>query len=582
MRRIWINLAILGALLAGALFIGAPLGAQQPDSALASRTRTDCQYVLTRDKSAPGYSKQRLAACVARMDSIIALHKTPLPPPPPPPPDSEPVVVNDSAAGIAMRAELPRVTPAFAVPAPVRSYRIGANLQTALDTARAGDELRLSGIYPGNFVQRGCGNGWITIRSNAADSLLPPAGVRLTPTYAPYLPAIQTPNSQPALTVYGCNVKILGVEITATATAALRGVGLNYGLLWLGDGGETQTSLDKVPQNIWLDRVWVHGQDSTSARRCIALNSGATVIANSTVENCHAAGFDAQAIGGWNGPGPYLIENNELVGSTENVMFGGGDPAITGLSPSDITIRRNHIHKDPRWRGVWSAKNLLELKNARRVLIEDNVFETTWPDAQQMAIVIKSSQDSCGTCLWEGTQDVTLRWNIVRRSPGGLNIQGYDESGQVKTTTHTARVTVEHNAFTEIGGEGAAQLMLLTHDLADILIASNVFLHAAPNRGSAITCAYAGGAARRLSFTGNVVTIGNADNGGVIYDGGLIGTAAFNAMVGDGSWWFAGNQVVGGAPLASRFPPGNTFPDTVPALDLGELQRRTAGVVVAP
>ena len=59
--------------------------------------------------------------------------------------------------------------------------------------------------------------------------------------------------------------------------------------------------------------------------------------------------MDTQAIGGWNGPGPYLIENNYLEAAGENVMFGGADPTIPNLVPSDITLRLNHLIKPRSW-----------------------------------------------------------------------------------------------------------------------------------------------------------------------------------------------------------------------------------------
>jgi len=62
--------------------------------------------------------------------------------------------------------------------------------------------------------------------------------------------------------------------------------------------------------------------------RCLALNSARTAIVGSWISDCHAKGLDAQAIAGWNGPGPYLIENTHLAGSTENIIFGGADPGI--------------------------------------------------------------------------------------------------------------------------------------------------------------------------------------------------------------------------------------------------------------
>jgi hypothetical protein len=64
-------------------------------------------------------------------------------------------------------------------------------------------------------------------------------------------------------------------------------------------------------------------------------------------------------------------------------MFGGADPSLRNLVPSDITIRHNYMTKPLEWRGSrWTVKNLLELKNARRVLIESNVFENNWVAAQ--------------------------------------------------------------------------------------------------------------------------------------------------------------------------------------------------------
>src|SRR5690606_23447694 len=93
-------------------------------------------------------------------------------------------------------------------------------------------------------------------------------------------------------------------------------------------------------------------------------------------------GNDSQAIAGWNGPGPFKIVNNYLEGAGENIMFGGATPRIEGLVPADIVIRGNHFHKPLRWRigdpsyeGIpWSVKNLFELKNARRVVIDGNIF----------------------------------------------------------------------------------------------------------------------------------------------------------------------------------------------------------------
>lgn len=52
----------------------------------------------------------------------------------------------------------------------------------------------------------------------------------------------------------------------------------------------------------------------------------------------------------WNGPGPFVISNNYLEGSGENIIFGGSDPSIPDLVTSDIVNTGNLISKPTRWR----------------------------------------------------------------------------------------------------------------------------------------------------------------------------------------------------------------------------------------
>ena len=44
------------------------------------------------------------------------------------------------------------------------------------------------------------------------------------------------------------------------------------------------------------------------------------------------------------------IINNYFEGTGENILFGGADPRIDGLVPSDIEIRRNHFTKPTSWK----------------------------------------------------------------------------------------------------------------------------------------------------------------------------------------------------------------------------------------
>jgi PKD domain-containing protein len=224
-----------------------------------------------------------------------------------------------------------------------------ANLQTAINAAQLGDTLllRAGETFTGNFTlpDKGAGTAYITIRSDASDASLPPAGHRIDPSYAPLLPKIRSGNSSPALkaAVSSHHYRLMFLELQANSQ------GFND-LLLLGAGDSSQNDLSLVPHDLIVDRVYVHGDPFYGQKRCIGLNSASTTIQNSYVSDCKGVGQDAQAIGSFNGPGPFLIENNYLEGSTENVLFGGSDPAIPNLVATGVTVRYNYMSKPAAWR----------------------------------------------------------------------------------------------------------------------------------------------------------------------------------------------------------------------------------------
>lgn len=226
-----------------------------------------------------------------------------------------------------------------------------SDLQQAIDSASPGDTilLRAGETFAGPFVLRAKPNtgAWIVIRSDAPDSSLPPDGVRLVPSGKPgantsrsLLPRLigrsQTYKTTPVIsTEPGANHYVLKfLEIDGEA---------NLGWETLIAFGDDKTSA--VPYDIVMDRVYAHGHFAKGQKRGIALNSARTDILNSYISDIRAVGFDSQAICGWNGPGPYRIVNNYLEAAGENIMFGGGDPAVQNLVPSGIEIRNNHIVK---------------------------------------------------------------------------------------------------------------------------------------------------------------------------------------------------------------------------------------------
>src|SRR6266513_2605324 len=253
----------------------------------------------------------------------------------------------------------------------------GGNLQAALVAARPGDVITVAAgaTYRGPFtLPKKPGAGWITVRTSGPDSSLPP-GTRVTPAHAALMPRLVAASGSVITTAAGAHhYRFIGMEVSPAPGVFL------YNLISLASQDGSAAGL---PHDIIFERSYLHGDPVKGTRRGIAFNSGAAAVIDSHLADFKEMGADSQAICGWNGPGPFKIVNNYLEGAGENVMFGGADPSIYGLVPSDIEIRRNHFAKPLTWKvdhpeyagTAWTVKNLFELKNAHRVLVEGNLFE---------------------------------------------------------------------------------------------------------------------------------------------------------------------------------------------------------------
>src|SRR5438093_2896912 len=331
----------------------------------------------------------------------------------------------------------------------VVSVSAGGNLQAAIDAAQPGDTILLQAgaTFTGNFVlPPKSGTGTITIRTAAPDSGLPGPTARIDPSNAWQLPKLRSPNGMPALaTAPGAHdYTILLIEFLAN----FQGWG---DIVTLGDATSAQNTLASVPHDLIVDRCYFHGDPTYGQKRALALNSAATIITNSYFAEIKAIGQDSQAIAGWNGPGPYIITNNYLEAAGENVIFGGGDPSIPNLIPSDITIRGNYLTKQLIWRTqpVWNVKNLFELKNAQRVIVDGNVMEYNWLAAQAGYAVVLTPRNQDGGCPWCVVQQVQLTNNVLRHIGSGIVILGSDNNYPSGTLN---AVTIRNNLFDDVSG----------------------------------------------------------------------------------------------------------------------------------
>jgi PKD repeat protein len=303
----------------------------------------------------------------------------------------------------------------------------GDNLQSALNAAQPGDTvvLQANAEFVGNFVLPvKSGDAWITVRTSAVSGL-PADGYRIQPTDASLLPRLRSPNSEAALrTAPGAHHWVLRyLEFRANQG----GVG---DLIQIGDGSSAQNTLAKVPHHIVLNHLYVHGDRYVGQKRCIALNAASVTISDSYIAECKGAGQDTQAIGGWNGPGPYTIENNYLEAAGENVMFGGADPSIQNLIADGITIRRNYFSRPMTWRnpivstpGGLSASAVtggsLPAGSYGYRVVARRYIQATWADSAVSAEVTATTTGAGAVRVrWSAVSGTSEYW-VYGRAPGG-------------------------------------------------------------------------------------------------------------------------------------------------------------------
>src|SRR5262245_504142 len=421
----------------------------------------------------------------------------------------------------------------------------GTNLQQAIDAAQPGDTIALApgAVYSGSFTLTAKnGDATITIRT-AGDAGLPGDGARISPGHAPALAVIRQGGSEPAIqTAAGAHHwRLMLLELQANG---------NSDLVTLGDGSSAQRSPAQFAHDLVVDRAYVHGDAARGQKRGIALNSASTIIAGSYISDIKSSGQDSQAIGGWNGPGPYTITNNYLEAAGENVMFGGADPTIAGLVPSGITITDNHFGKQTAWRGQrWVVKNVLELKNARRATIARNTFEYNWQSGQTGVAIVLTVRNQDGRCTWCQVDHITFEQNIVRHVATGINILGYDNN---HPSLQTQAIVVRNNLFADLdksawGGNG--YFLQMSGGPRDITIDHNTII-----QGNASGLVQVDGPAiPGFVFTNNV---GRHSGYGIIGSNHRAGNDTLAA-------YFPGAVVTSNVIAdgdARNYPPGNYFP----------------------
>jgi hypothetical protein len=349
--------------------------------------------------------------------------------------------------------------------APAGAAGAGGAVSTAAQLRAAfakGGSIRLApGRYEGNFV--------VSVEGTTLTGVADLPARRVAPADVAAVTLAPADRFAPTLQVTASRVVVSGLTVLNGAPDRETVV----------VGSQRATRADDQPDDVTFDRVAVLAGDGGGLRG-LSLHTRAVTIRRSHVAGFWYRGRDSQAIWGNNGPGPYTVDDNYVEGSGENILFGGASIRIKDCVPSDVRITNNTIAKPDAWRSLrGSVKNSVEFKAVRRALVEGNLIDGNWRDAQAGDTIVLTPRNQEGDTPWVEVTDVTIRGNRIQRARDGyaITILGSDNEA---ASRHTARITIEHNLFIDARGGvkvtgGVADALVVRRNTFPA-IASNWFL----------------------------------------------------------------------------------------------------------
>lgn len=196
-------------------------------------------------------------------------------------------------------------------------------------------------------------------------------------------------------------------------------------------GSHTETVANNQPWDITLYHVDILADPKLGSFRGILLHGR-----NVTIDGCNIVGFksefESQAIGCFNGPGPYTIRNSRLTASGECILFGGAASKIP-QNATGILIENCVLEKTPDMLGtqVWGKgclfKNLLELKRAENVTVRNCIFRNSYHGAQMgYAIVLTVRGEKGANSSFAAVRNVLIENCTLVNCGSGFNMLGHD------------------------------------------------------------------------------------------------------------------------------------------------------------
>jgi hypothetical protein len=319
-------------------------------------------------------------------------------------------------------AELQRLAVELTEPPPppvdVIVVPAGESIQSVLDREPAGRQIHLirGATYPGNLTIRKP----VTLRTAGMDEI---GAQRVTHAIAPQLAQLVPTNGAPLIDI------MPGVVDVRLSRLACDPANIND-VINVGHADASQTRLEQQPRRIVLSQIYMQAGAVNGPKRGIGLHGQDVTISGCHIAGMKRAGQDTQAIAGWNGEGTYAIGDCYLEAAGETVMFGGADPTIPGVIPSDILLHGCTLTKDLTWRGSnITVKNIFELKAGRRVTLRDCELSNCWNAGQggyAFMFTVQSQDNQNPNVIVE---DVLVEDSTIRNVGAGINILGKSQLG---------------------------------------------------------------------------------------------------------------------------------------------------------
>jgi hypothetical protein len=211
------------------------------------------------------------------------------------------------------------------------------------------------------------------------------------------------------------------------------------------------------------------------------------------------------------------------------------------------------------WKGVWGAKNLIEAKHVKRMLIEGNVLEGNWADQQAGFAFVLKSENQNGDNPWTTASDITIRYNRIRNTGNVFNLAG-NPSGNAAIPA--ARMVITDNIIENVNVSpfnGDGHTLQLLSQLSDIVMMHNTVVSANGGNSFAVVFGELPGV-NRLVIHSNVQAHGayGMKGGGVGEGTESINRYSSGALI-------TNNAIVGGG-SASSYPANNYFPSSMNSL----------------